>query len=95
MSLVRISGLHKHFGANHVLKGVDLDIDEGEVVAIIGRSGSGKSTLLRTINGLETFDEGGSIQIEGASRPCHDRRSCVSCARRSAWCSSSSTCFRT
>ena len=66
MSLVRISGLHKHFGANHVLKGVDLDIEEGEVVAIIGRSGSGKSTLLRTINGLETFDEGGSIQIEGA-----------------------------
>jgi polar amino acid transport system ATP-binding protein len=64
MSLVRISGLHKHFGANHVLKGVDLDIEEGEVVAIIGRSGSGKSTLLRTINGLETFDDG-SIQIEG------------------------------
>ena len=64
MSLVRISGLHKHFGANHVLKGVDLEIDEGEVVAIIGRSGSGKSTLLRTINGLETFDDG-SIQIEG------------------------------
>ena len=64
MSLVRISGLHKHYGSNHVLKGVDLDIDEGEVVAIIGRSGSGKSTLLRTINGLETFDEG-SIQVEG------------------------------
>jgi len=64
MSLVRISGLHKHFGANHVLKGVDLDVVEGEVVAIIGRSGSGKSTLLRTINGLETFDEG-SIQVEG------------------------------
>ena len=64
MSLVRISELHKHFGANHVLKGVDLDIEEGEVVAIIGRSGSGKSTLLRTINGLETFDEG-SILIEG------------------------------
>ena len=64
MSLVRISGLHKHFGSNHVLKGVDMDIEEGEVVAIIGRSGSGKSTLLRTINGLETFDDG-SIQIEG------------------------------
>ena len=64
MSLVRISGLHKHFGTNHVLKGVDLDVVEGEVVAIIGRSGSGKSTLLRTINGLETFDEG-SIQVEG------------------------------
>ena len=63
--LINVRGLHKHFGANHVLKGVDLDIDEGEVVAIIGRSGSGKSTLLRTINGLETFDDG-SIQIEGS-----------------------------
>jgi len=62
--LINIQGLHKHFGANHVLKGVDLDVVEGEVVAIIGRSGSGKSTLLRTINGLETFDEG-SIQVEG------------------------------
>ncbi len=65
MSLIRISGLHKRFGTNHVLKGIDLDIAEGEVVAIIGRSGSGKSTLLRTINGLETFDEG-SIQVGGA-----------------------------
>jgi polar amino acid transport system ATP-binding protein len=64
VALVRISGLHKHFGANHVLKGVDLDVEEGEVVAIIGRSGSGKSTLLRTINGLETFDDG-SIMVDG------------------------------
>ena len=63
-TLIDIRGLHKHFGANHVLKGVDLAIDEGEVVAIIGRSGSGKSTLLRTINGLETFEDG-SIRIEG------------------------------
>jgi polar amino acid transport system ATP-binding protein len=64
VALVRISGLQKHFGANHVLKGVDLDVEEGEVVAIIGRSGSGKSTLLRTINGLETFDDG-SIMVDG------------------------------
>ena len=64
--LINIQGLHKHFGTNHVLKGIDLDIDEGEVVAIIGRSGSGKSTLLRTINGLETFD-GGSIAIDGST----------------------------
>ncbi len=65
MSLVAIEGLQKHFGTNHVLKGIDLSIEEGEVVAIIGRSGSGKSTLLRTINGLETFD-GGTIAIEGS-----------------------------
>ena len=64
MSLVKISGLHKHFGASHVLRGIDLTVNEGEVTAIIGRSGSGKSTLLRTINGLETFDDG-SIDVDG------------------------------
>ena len=62
--LVRIDALHKHFGANHVLKGIDLRIQQGEVVAIIGRSGSGKSTLLRSINGLETFDDG-LIEVDG------------------------------
>ena len=64
MALVRIDALHKHFGANHVLKGIDLSIDEGEVVAIIGRSGSGKSTLLRSINGLESIEQG-VIEVDG------------------------------
>jgi polar amino acid transport system ATP-binding protein len=64
MSLVNITGLHKHFGPNHVLKGIDLAITEGEVVAIIGRSGSGKSTLLRTLNGLESIDDG-EIVVDG------------------------------
>ena len=66
MSLVKISTLHKHFGNNHVLKGIDLEIEEGEVIALIGKSGSGKSTLLRTINGLESIDKG-EIQVEGAT----------------------------
>ncbi|MBX3687249.1 MAG: amino acid ABC transporter ATP-binding protein, partial [Rhodocyclaceae bacterium] len=66
MSLVKIAGLQKRFGSNHVLKGIDLEITEGEVVAIIGRSGSGKSTLLRTINGLESID-GGEIVVDGAT----------------------------
>jgi polar amino acid transport system ATP-binding protein len=64
MSLIRINGLHKRFGELHVLKGIDLAIKAGEVTAIIGRSGSGKSTLLRTINGLESFDQG-CLEVDG------------------------------
>lgn len=66
MSLVKLVSLHKYFGTNHVLKGINLDIIEGEVVALIGRSGSGKSTLLRTINGLESIDQG-EIRVDGAT----------------------------
>jgi len=47
-----------------VLKGIDLDVQRGEVIAIIGKSGSGKSTLLRCVNGLETFDEG-ALTVDG------------------------------
>ncbi|MFN3987693.1 MAG: amino acid ABC transporter ATP-binding protein [Rhodocyclaceae bacterium] len=66
MSLVRIAGVHKYFGSNHVLKGIDLDVAQGDVVALIGRSGSGKSTLLRTINGLETIDKG-ELAVDGTA----------------------------
>jgi polar amino acid transport system ATP-binding protein len=62
--IVKVQNIHKHFGANHVLDGVSLEIERGQVVAIIGRSGSGKSTLLRCLNGLEKVDSG-SIQISG------------------------------
>ena len=61
---IRVSDLHKSFGAHHVLKGVSLDAREGDVVAIIGGSGSGKSTMLRCINFLETPSEG-AITVAG------------------------------
>ena len=57
-TLISIKGLHKYFGKNEVLKGIDLDIKSGEVVVIIGPSGSGKSTFLRTMNLLETPTKG-------------------------------------
>ncbi|MFP1817120.1 amino acid ABC transporter ATP-binding protein [Lonsdalea quercina] len=64
MPLITINQVHKFYGQNHVLKGVDLDVEMGEVISIIGRSGSGKSTLLRCINGLEGYQEG-SIKLGG------------------------------
>ncbi|MEH0833435.1 amino acid ABC transporter ATP-binding protein [Pectobacterium cacticida] len=63
-SLVRIHGLHKRFGDNEVLKGIDLQVKRREVVCIIGKSGSGKSTLLRCINGLEAFQQG-TLTVDG------------------------------
>ena len=61
---IAIRGLTKSFGAKHVLKGLDLDIYEGESLAVIGGSGSGKSVLLKNIVGILTPDSG-SIKIDG------------------------------
>ncbi len=61
---VEISGLHKYFGKNEVLKGIDCTIDAGEVVCVIGPSGSGKSTFLRCINCLEE-PTSGTIMVDG------------------------------
>lgn len=62
--MIRMRGIRKTFQSLAVLKGIDLDVARGEVLAIIGPSGSGKSTLLRCLNRLETIN-GGSIEIEG------------------------------
>jgi polar amino acid transport system ATP-binding protein len=64
VAFLELEGVHKYFGANHVLRGVDLDVDEHEVVCLIGPSGCGKSTLLRCINALEEIDRG-AIHIDG------------------------------
>lgn len=63
MSVIKAENIVKNFGKLEVLKGVDLEINSGEVVSVIGPSGSGKSTLLRCLNRLETID-GGSIDID-------------------------------
>jgi polar amino acid transport system ATP-binding protein len=63
-SVVRLEDIHKWFGNNHVLRGIDLELDPGEVQVVIGPSGSGKSTLLRCVNMLEIPSEG-HVWFEG------------------------------
>ncbi|ODC04105.1 peptide ABC transporter ATP-binding protein [Terasakiispira papahanaumokuakeensis] len=63
-SIVNIQGMNKYFGDHHVLKDIDLTVDAGEVVVIIGASGSGKSTLIRCVNGLEEYQQG-ALEVDG------------------------------
>ncbi|TKR54055.1 amino acid ABC transporter ATP-binding protein [Allopusillimonas ginsengisoli] len=62
--MIKMEDVHKSFGTNEVLKGINTEINEGEVVCVIGPSGSGKSTILRCINGLEHYQKG-RITING------------------------------
>ena len=69
--ILRVRGLAKNFGANSVLRGIDLDVARGERIAILGASGSGKSTLLRCLNFMEIPDAG-HVELEG--RPIGETR---------------------
>jgi glutamate transport system ATP-binding protein len=71
--MISIKGVNKHFGALHVLKDINLEVDRGQVVVVLGPSGSGKSTLCRTINRLETIDAG-TIAIDGEVLPSEGRK---------------------
>ena len=62
--MIKINGVTKSFGKVEVLKGISVNIKQGEIYGLIGHSGAGKSTLLRCINGLESYD-GGSIKVMG------------------------------
>ncbi len=73
--MIQITNIHKAFGTNQVLKGIDLTIHKGKVVVILGPSGSGKTTFLRCINALETPDQGviafddGSLTVDFSAKP--------------------------
>jgi len=69
--MLEIKGLKKAFGSLEVLKGVDLKVKQGDVVAILGPSGSGKTTMLRCVNFLEHAD-GGSLIFDGKEYPFHN-----------------------
>ena len=62
--MIELTGVHKYFGDLHVLKGIDLKVQKGEVLSVIGASGSGKSTLLYCINGLEKIQQG-DVVVDG------------------------------
>ena len=66
--MIELKGVNKHFGEYHALRDINLEVPAGQVVVILGPSGSGKSTLCRTINRLETIDEG-EIRIDGDLLP--------------------------
>lgn len=73
-SMLTVRGLHKHFGEVEVVKGVDLDVAQGEVVVIIGPSGSGKSTFIRCLNSLEEPSAGSVVVDGGDSVRADDRK---------------------
>lgn len=64
MAYIKFENIHKNFGDNHVLKGINLEIEKGELVTLLGPSGCGKSTLLRCLSGLEDVTEG-KIFLDG------------------------------
>ncbi|RLV57043.1 amino acid ABC transporter ATP-binding protein [Aeromicrobium phragmitis] len=71
--MVAMRGVQKWFGELHVLQDIDFEVAAGEVVVVIGPSGSGKSTLCRTINRLETIDEG-TIEVDGKKLPAEGKQ---------------------
>ena len=87
MAYIEFRNVHKSFGNNEVLKGINLSIDEGEFVTLLGPSGCGKSTLLRCFSGLETVTEG-EIYLDGTNIT-----NLLPNREKSAWFSSSTVCF--
>ncbi len=90
---VEMRDVHKSYGTNDVIKGVDLKVEDNEVVVLIGPSGAGKSTVLRMINGLETTTSG-DIMIDGEDIAKPGVAS-IRFAKRSGWCSNTLTSSRT
>ena len=71
--MISMQEVNKHFGSLHVLKDINLTVDRGQVIVVLGPSGSGKSTLCRTINRLETIDSG-TIAIDGQVLPAEGKQ---------------------
>ena len=83
--MIRLTDVHKKFGSLEVLKGIDLEVGEGEVVTVLGASGSGKTTMLRCINFLEKADKG-TLEIDGTKidMPSAGKRDILNVRRQTA-----------
>ncbi|HIZ95153.1 MAG TPA: amino acid ABC transporter ATP-binding protein [Candidatus Ligilactobacillus excrementavium] len=79
MSIINFNKVNKYYGNFHALKDIDLNVNQGEVVVVIGPSGSGKSTLIRTINGLEGFSSG---QLVVNGKDLSDKKTDLNALRR-------------
>ena len=90
--IIKCEEVHKWYGNFHVLRGVNMNVQKGEVVVVFGPSGSGKSTFIRCINRLEEHQKG-HIIVDGIELS-HDVRNMPLSARKWAWSSSNSTCSR-
>lgn len=98
--MIKIRNIHKTFGENTILRGIDLDVGKGQVVVILGPSGSGKTTFLRCLNALE-MPEDGQIEFDN-ERPLKidfskNQANTIfwHCAANQAWCFNNTTSFRT
>jgi polar amino acid transport system ATP-binding protein len=96
--MVDARAVRKSFGSNEVLKGITLQVEQGQVLCLLGPSGSGKSTFLRCINHLETIN-GGRLYVEGELMGFREGAEAIyemqSNAAKSEWCFRDSICFRT
>ncbi|EJY96892.1 ABC transporter ATP-binding protein [Staphylococcus arlettae CVD059] len=80
--MIELNNIHKAFGTKSVIKGIDLSVEQGEVVTLIGRSGSGKTTLLRMINALELPSEG-TVYVDGITYKNDDKKSQIAVRQKS------------
>ena len=70
--MLSIQGLNTHYGASHILQGVDLELPKGRIAAVLGRNGVGKTTTVKTIMGL-VAPSGGSVTLDGTRDVLHER----------------------
>lgn len=80
--MIELSNIHKSFNQTEVIKGIDLKVDKGEVVTLVGRSGSGKTTLLRMMNALEIPTEG-TVFVNGKTYTAKDKKSQIEVRKQS------------